>query len=194
MTTATRFDTRHKSRVILDGNDRAGARAMLKGTGFTDDDLKRPIIGVAHCWIETMPCNLNQRRIAGFVKEGIRRAGGTPQELNTISISDGVTMGTEGMKTSLVSREVIADSVELVARGHMFDAVVGIGACDKTLPGLALALARLDVPGILLYSGSILPGDFHGKEVTIRSIYEAIGANSAGKLSDEELWAMEDVA
>lgn len=194
MTTATRFDTRHKSRVILDGNDRAGARAMLKGTGFTDDDLKRPIIGVAHCWIETMPCNLNQRRIAGFVKEGIRRAGGTPQELNTISISDGVTMGTEGMKTSLVSREVIADSVELVARGHMFDAVVGIGACDKTLPGLALALARLDVPGILLYSGSILPGDFHGKEVTIRSIYEAIGANSAGKLSDEELLAMEDVA
>ncbi len=194
MTTATRFDMRHKSRVILDGNDRAGARAMLKGTGFTDDDLKRPIIGVAHCWIETMPCNLNQRRIAGFVKEGIRRAGGTPQELNTISISDGVTMGTEGMKTSLVSREVIADSVELVARGHMFDAIVGIGACDKTLPGLAMALARLDVPGILLYSGSILPGDFHGKEVTIRSIYEAIGANSAGKLSDEELWAMEDVA
>jgi len=194
VTTATRFDMRHKSRVILDGNDRAGARAMLKGTGFTDDDLKRPIIGVAHCWIETMPCNLNQRRIAGFVKEGIRRAGGTPQELNTISISDGVTMGTEGMKTSLVSREVIADSVELVARGHMFDAIVGIGACDKTLPGLAMALARLDVPGILLYSGSILPGDFHGKEVTIRSIYEAIGANSAGKLSDEELWAMEDVA
>ena len=194
MTTATRFDMRHKSRVILDGNDRAGARAMLKGTGFTDDDLKRPIIGVAHCWIETMPCNLNQRRIAGFVKEGIRRAGGTSQELNTISISDGVTMGTEGMKTSLVSREVIGDSVELVARGHMFDAIVGIGACDKTLPGLAMALARLDVPGILLYSGSILPGDFHGKEVTIRSIYEAIGANSAGKLSDEELWAMEDVA
>ena len=185
---------RHKSRIILDGNDRAGARAMLKGTGFTDDDLRKPIIGVAHCWIETMPCNLNQRRIAKFVKDGIRAAGGTPQELNTVSISDGVTMGTEGMKTSLISREIIADSVELVARGHMFDAIVGIGACDKTLPGLAMALARLDIPGILLYSGSIMPGEFHGKEVTIRSVYEAIGANAAGKLSDQELKELEDVA
>ncbi|MFM9106190.1 MAG: dihydroxy-acid dehydratase [Chloroflexota bacterium] len=185
---------RHKSRVILDGNDRAGARAMLKATGFTDDDLKKPIIGVAHCWIETMPCNLNQRRIAKFVKDGIRAAGGTPQELNTISISDGVTMGVEGMKTSLVSREVIADSVELVARGHMFDAIVGIGACDKTFPGLSIALARLNIPGLLLYSGSILPGDLNGKEVTIRSVYEAIGANSAGKITDEELRAIEDAA
>ncbi|MBA3450775.1 MAG: dihydroxy-acid dehydratase [Chloroflexia bacterium] len=185
---------RHKSRIILDGNDRAGARAMLKGTGFDDDDLKRPIIGVAHCWIETMPCNLNQRDLAQYVKEGIRAAGGTPQELNTISISDGVTMGTEGMKTSLVSREVIADSVELVARGHMFDAVIGIGACDKTLPGLAMALVRLNVPGILLYSGSIMPGHFHDKEVTIRSVYEAIGANAAGKMSDEELIELENVA
>src|SRR3954447_18805272 len=185
---------RHKSRVILDGNDRAGARAMLKGTGFDDEDLKRPIIGVAHCWIETMPCNLNQRDLARHVKEGIRAAGGTPQELNTISISDGVTMGTEGMKASLISREVIADSVELVARGHMFDAIVGIGACDKTLPGLALALVRLNVPSVLLYSGSILPGHFHDKEVTIRSVYEAIGANSAGKMSDEDLIALENVA
>src|SRR3954454_23264141 len=185
---------RHKSRIILDGNDRAGARAMLKGTGFDDEDLKRPIIGVAHCWIETMPCNLNQRDLARHVKEGIRAAGGTPQELNTISISDGVTMGTEGMKASLVSREVIADSVELVARGHMFDAIIGIVACDKTLPGLAMALVRLNIPGILLYSGSILPGHFHDKEVTIRSVYEAIGANSAGKMSDEDLIALENVA
>jgi dihydroxy-acid dehydratase len=185
---------RHKSRVILDGNDRAGARAMLKGTGFNDDDLKRPIIGVAHCWIETMPCNLNQRDLAQHVKEGIRAAGGTPQELNTISISDGVTMGTEGMKSSLISREVIADSVELVARGHMFDAIVGIGACDKTLPGLAMALIRLNVPSVLLYGGSIMPGHFHDKEVTIRSVYEAIGANSAGKMSDEDLIALENVA
>ncbi len=191
---AAGFDMRHKSRVILDGNDRAGARAMLKGTGFDDEDLKRPIIGVAHCWIETMPCNLNQRDLAQHVKEGIRAAGGTPQELNTISISDGVTMGTEGMKASLVSREVIADSVELVARGHMFDAVIGIGACDKTLPGLAMALVRLNVPGILLYSGSIMPGHFHDKEVTIRSVYEAIGANAAGKMSDEDLIALENVA
>jgi dihydroxy-acid dehydratase len=182
---------RHKSRVILDGNDRAGARAMLKGTGFDDDDLKRPIIGVAHCWIETMPCNLNQRDLAQHVKEGIRAAGGTPQELNTISVSDGVTMGTEGMKASLISREVIADSVELVARGHMFDAIIGIGACDKTLPGLAMALVRLNIPGILLYSGSIMPGHFHDKEVTIRSVYEAIGANAAGKMSDEELIELE---
>jgi dihydroxy-acid dehydratase len=185
---------RHKSRVILDGNDRAGARAMLKGTGFDDDDLKRPIIGVAHCWIETMPCNLNLRELAQHVKEGIRAAGGTPQELNTISISDGVTMGTEGMKTSLISREVIADSIELVARGHMFDAVVGIGACDKTLPGLALALVRLNVPSLLLYGGSIMPGRFHDKEVTIRSVYEAIGANAAGKMTDEELIELENVA
>ncbi len=188
------FDTRHRSRHILDGNDRAGARAMLKGTGFDDDDLQKPIVGVAHTWIETMPCNLNQRRIAGKVKEGVRAAGGTPMELNTVSISDGVTMGTEGMKTSLISREVIADSVELVGRGHMFDAVVGIGACDKTLPGLAMALVRLDVPGILLYGGSILPGFHKGEEVTIRHVYEAIGANAAGKMSDEELKEIENVA
>jgi dihydroxy-acid dehydratase len=185
---------RHKSRVILDGNDRAGARAMLKGTGFDDEDLKKPIIGVAHCWTETMPCNLNQREIAQHVKEGIRAAGGTPMEFNTISVSDGVTMGTEGMKGPLISREIIADSVELVARSHMFDAIIGIGACDKTLPGLSLALIRLDIPGVLLYSGSIMPGHFHDKEVTIRSVYEAIGANAAGKMSDEDLIELENVA
>ena len=155
----TGFDMRHKSRIILDGVDRAGARAMLKGTGFDDEDLKRPIIGVANTWIETMPCNLGLRTLARHVKEGVRAAGGMPQEMNTIAISDGMTMGTEGMKTSLVSREVIADSVELVARGHMFDAIIGLGACDKTLPGLSMALARLNIPGFLLYGGTILPGD-----------------------------------
>jgi dihydroxy-acid dehydratase len=188
------FDMRHKSRIILDGNDRAGARAMLKGTGFNDEDLKRPIIGVAHCWVETMPCNLNQRELAQHVKEGIRAAGGTPMEFNTISISDGVTMGTEGMKGPLISREIIADSVELVARSHMFDAVIGVGACDKTLPGMAMALVRLNIPGVLLYGGSIMPGHFHDKEVTIRSVYEAIGANAAGKMSDDELIELENVA
>jgi dihydroxy-acid dehydratase len=192
--TANGFDMRHKSRVILDGPNRAGARAMLKGTGFSDEDLKRPIIGVAHCWVETMPCNLNQRRMAGFVKEGIRKAGGTPMELNTISVSDGVTMGTEGMKGPLISREVIADSVELVARSHMFDALVGIGACDKTLPGLSLALARLDIPSVLVYSGTILPGEWHGKEVTVGSVYEAIGAHAVGQMSDDDLRSLEDVA
>jgi dihydroxy-acid dehydratase len=188
------FDLRHNSRTIIDGNTRAGARAMLKATGLTDADLAKPIIGVASTWIETMPCNLGLRRLAKVVKDGIRAAGGTPMELNTIAISDGITMGTEGMKTSLVSREVIADSVELVGRGHMFDAIIGLGACDKTLPGLAMALARLNVPGILLYGGTILPGTFQDHEVTIRSVYEAIGANAAGKMSDEDLRALEDVA
>jgi dihydroxy-acid dehydratase len=188
------FDMRFNSRTLYDGNDRAGARAMMKGIGFTDEDLKKPIIGIANTWIETMPCNYNLRRLAKHVKEGIRAAGGTPMEFNTVAISDGVTMGTEGMKASLISREVIADSVELVGRGHMFDAIVGLGACDKTLPGLAMALARLNVPSILIYGGSIMPGYWHGKEVTIRSIYEAIGANAAGNLSDEDLKSMEDVA
>ncbi|HEV2108108.1 MAG TPA: dihydroxy-acid dehydratase [Thermomicrobiales bacterium] len=188
------FDLRHNSRTIIDGNTRAGARAMLKATGLTDADLAKPMIGVASTWIETMPCNLGLRRLAKVVKDGIRAAGGTPMELNTIAISDGITMGTEGMKTSLVSREVIADSVELVGRGHMFDAIIGLGACDKTLPGLAMALARLNVPGLLLYGGTILPGYFQDHEVTIRSVYEAIGANAAGKMSDEDLRALEDVA
>jgi dihydroxy-acid dehydratase len=188
------FDMRHNSRTLYDGNDRAGARAMMKGTGFTDEDLRKPIIGIANTWIETMPCNLNLRRTAKYSREGIRAAGGTPMEVNTIAISDGVTMGTEGMKTSLISREVIADSVELVGRGHMFDAIVGLGACDQTLPGLAMGLVRLNVPSILIYGGSILPGHFKGEEVDIRSVYEAIGANAAGKMSDADLKALEDVA
>lgn len=188
------FDLRHNSRKIIDGNTRAAARAMLKANGLTDEDLAKPMIGVASTWIETMPCNLGLRRLAKVVKDGIRVAGGTPMELNTIAISDGITMGTEGMKTSLVSREVIADSVELVGRGHMFDAIIGLGACDKTLPGLAMALARLNVPGFLLYGGTIMPGKFQDHEVTIQTVYEAIGANSAGKMSDEDLHALEDVA
>jgi dihydroxy-acid dehydratase len=188
------FDPRHKSRIINDGRDRAPARAMLKGTGFTDEDLKKPIIGVANTWIETMPCNLNLRYLAEFVKRGIRDAGATPQEFNTVAISDGVTMGTEGMKASLMSREVIADSIELVGRGHMFDAVICLIACDKTAPGAAMALARLDVPGMLLYGGSIAPGRFKGRDVTIQDVFEGVGANAAGRMSDEDLKELEDVA
>ena len=188
------LDPKQHSRVITDGRDRAGARAMLKGIGFTDDDLARPIIGVANTWIETMPCNYHLRRLAVKVKEGIRAAGGTPMEFNTIAISDGVTMGTEGMKASLVSREVIADSIELVGRGHMFDAVIALVGCDKTIPGAALALIRLNVPGLILYGGSIAPGRFRGKDVTVGDVYEAIGANAAGKMSDADLRELENVA
>lgn len=187
-------DMRFNSRTLYDGNDRAGARAMMKAIGFTDEDLQKPIIGIANTWIETMPCNYNLRRLAEAVKKGVRAAGGTPMEFNTVAISDGVTMGTEGMKTSLISREVIADSVELVGRGHMFDGIIALGACDKTLPGLAMALARLNVPSFTLYGGTIMPGFWRGKEVTIRSVYEAIGANSAGKMSDEDLKDLENHA
>ena len=172
------------SYTITQGPDRAPARAMLKGIGFTDEDLKKPIIGVANTWIETMPCNYNLRDLAVKVKEGIRAAGGTPMEFNTIAISDGVTMGTEGMKASLVSREVIADSIELVARGHMFDGIVALVACDKTIPGGAMALLRLNVPGIVLYGGSILPGRHKGRDITIMDVFEAVGANAAGKIGD----------
>ncbi len=188
------FDTRHKSRTILDGTSRAGARSMLKAIGFTDADLSRPIVGVAHSWIETMPCNYNHRSLAVKVKEGIRAGGGTPMEINTISISDGVTMGTEGMKGPLVSREIIADSIELVGRSHMFDAMVAITSCDKTMPGAAMALIRLNVPSVLLYGGSIAPGKAGGKTVTIQDVYEAIGARSAGKISDRDLKELEDGA
>src|SRR5690242_5403092 len=163
-------DPRQHSRIIFDGRNRAGARAMLKGIGFTDDDLARPIVGIANTWIETMPCNYNLRRLAGLVKEGVRAAGGTPMEFNTIAISDGVTMGTEGMKASLVSRELIADSIELVGRGHMFDAVIALAACDKTIPGAAMGIVRLDVPSFVLYGGSILPGRFQGRDVTIMDV------------------------
>jgi len=182
------------SAALTDGPDRAGARSMLKGTGFTDEDLARPLIGVGTTWIETMPCNLNQRELAQDVKRGIREAGGTPLEFNTIAVSDGVSMGTEGMRASLVSREVIADSIELVARGHLLDGLVCLVACDKTNPAAAMALARLDIPGVVLYTGSIVPGVFRGKEVTIADVYEGIGAYAAGKLSAEELHELESVA
>jgi dihydroxy-acid dehydratase len=187
-------DPRHRSRILLEGRDRAGARAMLKGIGLTDSDLARPIIGVANTWTETMPCNYHLRRLAARVKEGIREAGGTPMEFNTIAISDGVTMGTEGMKASLVSREVIADSIELVGRGHLFDAVIALVGCDKTIPAAAMALIRLDVPGFVLYGGSIAPGRFKERDVTIGDVYEAIGAHAAGKMSDADLRALENAA
>src|ERR1700681_2429690 len=183
-----------RSYTISQGRDRAPARAMLKAIGFTDEDLAKPIIGVANTWIETMPCNYNLRDLAVKVKEGIRAAGGTPMEFNTIAISDGVTMGTEGMKASLVSREVIADSIELVARGHMFDGIVALVACDKTIPGAAMALLRLNVPGLVLYGGSILPGHYHGKDITVQEVFVAVGANAAGKISDAELLEIENVA
>src|SRR6184192_1109015 len=187
------LNPKEHSSIITDGRDRAGARAMLKGIGFTDDDLARPIIGVANTWIETMPCNYHLRRLAAKVKEGIRAAGGTPMEFNTIAISDGVTMGTEGMKASLVSREVIADSIELVGRGHMFDAVIALVGCDKTIPAAAMALIRLNVPSLILYGGSIAPGHFRGKDVTVGDVFEAVGANAAGKMSDRDLKELEDV-
>ncbi len=188
------YDMKANSAIITNGRDRAAARAMYKAVGFTDEDLRKPIIGIANTWIETMPCNLNLRKLAEHVKRGIRDAGATPMEFNTIAISDGVTMGTEGMKASLVSREVIADSIELVGRGHMFDAIVALCACDKTAPGAAMALVRLNVPSLILYGGSIAPGKLDGKDLTIVDIYEAIGAHGAGKISDAELQAIEDHA
>ena len=185
------FDPRHKSRTLLDGPDRAPARAMLKAIGFKDEDLARPLVGVAHCWIEVMPCNFNHRTLAERVKAGIRAAGGTPIEYNTIAISDGVAMGTEGMKTSLVSREVVADSIELVARGHLFDALVAISGCDKTIPGTVMALTRLNIPGLMLYSGSTEFGEYEGRHLTIQDVFEAVGAFNANKMSAEELCAIE---
>ncbi len=183
-----------QSYKITQGRDRAPARAMLKGIGFTDADLKKPIIGIANTWIETMPCNYNLRELAVNVKEGVRAAGGTPMEFNTIAISDGVTMGTEGMKTSLVSREVIADSIELVARGHMFDGIVALVACDKTIPGAAMAALRLNVPFVIIYGGTILPGHHHGRDITIQDVFEAVGANAAGRMNDAELAEIENSA
>jgi dihydroxy-acid dehydratase len=182
------------SRTITEGRDRAPARAMLKAIGFTDEDLAKPIIGIANTWIETMPCNYNLRALAVKVKEGIRAAGGTPMEFNTIAISDGVTMGTEGMKASLVSREVIADSIELLVRGHMFDGIVALVACDKTIPGAAMAMLRTDVPGVILYGGSILPGRYEGRDITIQDVFEAVGARAAGRISDAQLKDIEDHA
>ena len=188
------MDLKHISRGITDGRDRAGARAMFKSIGFTDADLARPLIGVANTWIETMPCNFHLRRLSAKVKEGIRAAGGTPMEFNTIAISDGETMGTEGMRASLVSRELIADSIELVCRGQMFDAVVCVVGCDKTIPAAAMALARMNLPGMVLYGGTIAPGSYRGKDVTIQDVFEAVGANAAGKMSDGELRELENVA
>ncbi len=188
------LDPKHCSRIITDGRDRAGARSMFKAIGFTDADLAKPIVGIANTWIETMPCNFHLRELAAKVKEGVRAAGGTPMEFNTIAISDGVTMGTEGMKASLVSREVIADSIELLGRGHMFDAMVALVGCDKTIPGGAMALIRLNVPSVLLYGGAIAPGRFQGHDVTIGDVYEAVGAHAAGKMTDAELKDLEDHA
>jgi dihydroxy-acid dehydratase len=192
------YDSSHpakrQSAALTDGVERAPARAMLKGVGFTDADLARPLVGVVTNWIETMPCNLNHRRLAGYVKQGIRRAGGTPLEFNTVSVSDGVSMGTTGMRASLVSREVIADSIELVARGHLFDGLVCIVGCDKTIPAAVMALARLDLPGLVFYSGSIAAGRYRGRDVTVQDVFEAVGANAAGSMSDNEVHALESAA
>jgi dihydroxy-acid dehydratase len=188
------MDLKHRSRGITDGRDRAPARSMFKAIGFTDDDLRKPLIGVANTWIETMPCNFHLRRLSAKVKEGIRAAGGTPMEFNTIAISDGETMGTEGMRASLVSRELIADSIELVCRGQLFDAVVCVVGCDKTIPAAAMALARMNLPGLVLYGGTIAAGRYRGKDVTIQDVFEAVGANAAGKISDQDLHDLENVA
>jgi dihydroxy-acid dehydratase len=188
------MEGKNNSRAISEGPNRAPARAMLKAVGFTDEDLRRPFIGVANTWIEIGPCNYHLRELAAALKQGIREAGGTPMEFNTVSISDGITMGAEGMRTSLVSREVIADSIELVARGNHFDAIVALVGCDKTIPGAAMALARLNLPGMVLYGGSIAPGNCGGKDVTIQDVFEAVGAHAKHKISDAELLAMENSA
>jgi len=187
-------DPRHTSHILTDGPGRAPARAMLKAVGFTDEDLSRPLVGVANTWIEVMPCNYHLRRLSERVKAGIRSAGGTPIEYNTIAVSDGISMGTEGMKASLISREVIADSIELVARGHLFDAVVALSGCDKTIPGTVMALARLNLPSLMLYGGSIMPGKFQGRDVTIQDVFEAVGKHASGKMTNAELKDLEDHA
>ena len=190
----SKLDPKHNSRAFLQGPHRAAARAQLKGIGYDDEALSKPIIGVASTWIETMPCTYHLRALSHRVKEGIRAAGGTPMEFNTVAISDGITMGTPGMRTSLVSREVIADSIELVAKGHYFDGIVALSGCDKTIPGTVMALARLDLPAVMLYGGSISPGQHNGREITIMEVFEAIGAHASGKITDEELKAIEEAA
>lgn len=182
------------SSTITEGPSRAPARAMMKALGLTDDDLKKPLIGVANTWIETTPCNSHLRRLSEKVKAGIRAAGGTPLEYNTIAISDGITMGTEGMKTSLISREIVADSIELVARGHYFDGVVALSGCDKTIPGTVMALARLNVPSLMIYGGTIDPGSHEGKDITIQEVFEAVGKYSAGQISLKQLCQVENQA
>jgi dihydroxy-acid dehydratase len=185
---------RARSSVVVDGRDRAAARSYFKAVGLTDEDLKKPLVLIANTWTDAMPCNFNLRGLADHVRAGIRAAGGTPLEFNTIAISDGISMGTEGMKTSLISREVIADSIELVARGYGFDAVVALVACDKTIPGAAMALLRLNIPGLVLYGGSIAPGKYKGRDLTIGDVFEAVGAHAAGKIDDHELLQIENLA
>ncbi len=194
MASSNGLDPKHRSRALTEGPARAAARAYLKGIGYDDEALSKPLVAVANTWTETMPCNFHLRALGAKVKEGIRAAGGTPMELNTIAISDGITMGTAGMKASLASREVIADSIELVCDAHLFDAVVAISGCDKTIPATVMALCRLDVPSVMLYGGSILPGHFHGEQVTIQEVFEAVGAHAAGRITDQELTELEDAA
>ncbi len=188
------YDVKANSSILLSGRDRAPARSFYKAIGFTDEDLEKPIIGIANTWTETMPCNYNLRQLAVRIKEGVRAAGGTPMEFNTVAISDGITMGTEGMKASLVSRELIADSMELMGRGYMFDAMIALVACDKTNPAGAMALLRLNIPGLVVYGGSIMPGRLGDRDLTIQDVYEAVGEHAAGKITDEELKAIEDFA
>jgi dihydroxy-acid dehydratase len=188
------WDPRHQSRALLEGADRAAARSYFRAVGFTDEDLGRPLVGVAHCWIEITPCNANHRKLAEHVKRGIRQAGGTPIEFNTISVTDGIAMGTEGMKASLISRDWIADSVELVARGHLLDGLVTISGCDKTIPGMVMAMARLNLPSVMLYGGSIMYGEHEGRRLTVQDIFEAIGARNAGRIDDAALHAVECAA
>ena len=190
----TEVNLKRHSHVMIDGPDRAPTRAMLRATGLTDDDFKRPLIAVANTWTEVMPCNFHLRRLSAKVKEGIRAAGGTPIEFNTIAVSDGVAMGTEGMKASLISREVIADSIELVVRGHSFDAVVCLVGCDKTIPAAVMAVARLNLPSLVLYGGSIMPGIHKGTDITIQEVFEAVGAHAAGRISEGELLDIEKAA
>src|SRR5579884_2056911 len=188
------LDPKHRSRALTEGPERAAARAFLKGIGFDEEALAKPLVAVANTWIETMPCNFHLRALAAKVKEGIRAAGGTPMELNTIAISDGITMGTLGMRASLPSRELIADSIEIVCDAHMFDAVIAIAGCDKTIPATVMGLCRLNVPGLMLYGGSILPGHFRGQTVTIQDVFEAVGALEAGRISEQDLAELEAAA
>ncbi len=188
------YDVRQHSRVMIDGPDRAPARSYFKSIGLTSNDLKKPMVMVAHSWIGTMPCNFNERELAQHVMAGIRAAGGTPMEVNTISISDGISMGTEGMKASLISREVIADSIELAAVGYSFDAAVIIVGCDKTIPAAAMVLARLNIPGVIIYGGSIAPGKYQGQDITIQDVFEGVGRQAAGAISEEELEEIVDAA
>ncbi len=185
---------RPRSAAVFDGPDRAAARAYMKGIGYSDQDLKKPTIGIANTWTDAMPCNYGLRDLAAHVKEGVKAAGGTPMEFNTVAVSDGITMGTQGMKSSLVSREVVADSIELMARGYQFDAIIALAACDKTIPGAVMGVARIDVPSIVLYGGSVKPGQYKGKDVSILEVFEAVGAHIAGKISEEELTEIENVA